>query len=292
MGIKFEVIDGKTVMTQKGLIKKVLETTQMTDCNPNSVPASQTPLGKDVDGKSMTEDWNLRSIIGMLLYLSGNTRSDIAFAVCQAARFVSNPKQSHATAIKMILRYLKGTMDKGTIVKLYDNCDIAAWVDAEMGALFKLEDDRDPDSVRCRQAWVVKVGNFPIIVKSQLQTHLSQSTLEAEYCALSDSLKVLLPFQRLLREILNIMGKNGTSQTVIKTTVFKDNQSAYYLATNQRITNCTRYLLSRWHWFWAAYNRKEFSIEPCSSAAMQADFLTKALPRDKFAANRLAVMGW
>ena len=292
LGIKFEVIDGKHVMTQKGLIKKVLEATQMTDCNPNSVPATLTPLGKDVDGKSMTEDWNLRSIIGMLLYLSGNTRSDIAFAVCQAARFVSNPKQSHATGVKTILRYLKGTQDKGTTVEISDSSDLIHWVDAEFGGLFKIEPDRDPDSVRCREGWIIKFANWPLVVKSQLQTHLSQSTLEAEYCALSDSLKVLLPLQRLLKEILNALGENESKQTVINATVFEDNQSAYYLATNQRVTNRTRYLLSRWHWFWDAYNRKEFEVKRCSSEDMQADFLTKPLPRDKFIKNRKAVMGW
>lgn len=264
----------------------------MTDCNPNSVPATLTPLGKDVDGKSMTEDWNLRSIIGMLLYLSGNTRSDIAFAVCQAARFVSNPKQSHATGVKTILRYLKGTQDKGTTVEISDSSDLIHWVDAEFGGLFKIEPDRDPDSVRCREGWIIKFANWPLVVKSQLQTHLSQSTLEAEYCALSDSLKVLLPLQRLLKEILNALGENESKQTVINATVFEDNQSAYYLATNQRVTNRTRYLLSRWHWFWDAYNRKEFEVKRCSSEDMQADFLTKPLPRDKFIKNRKAVMGW
>ena len=64
----------------------------------------------------MTEEWNYRSIIGMLLYLSTNTRPDIAFAVSQAARFSNHPKQSHARAVKTIIRYLKGTQDKGTIL--------------------------------------------------------------------------------------------------------------------------------------------------------------------------------
>jgi hypothetical protein len=46
------------------------------------------------------------SVVGMLLYLSTNTHPDIAYRVSQAARFTSNPKQSHATAVKMIVRYL------------------------------------------------------------------------------------------------------------------------------------------------------------------------------------------
>ena len=39
----------------------------------------------------------------------------------------------------------------------------------------------------------------------------------------------------------------------LHTTVFEDNQSTYFLATNQRITNHTKYLLAKWHWFWDLY---------------------------------------
>ena len=66
-------------------------------------------LGSDPDGKEMTDPWNYRSVIGMLLYLSGKTRPDIQFAVSQVARFSHSPKQSHANAVKQIIQYLKGT---------------------------------------------------------------------------------------------------------------------------------------------------------------------------------------
>ena len=52
----------------------------------------------------------------MLMYLAANTRPDIAFAVHQAARFSHAPRQSHAIAVKRILRYLKETRDKGLIM--------------------------------------------------------------------------------------------------------------------------------------------------------------------------------
>jgi hypothetical protein len=34
--------------------------------------------------------------------------------------------------------------------------------------------------------------------------------------------------------------------------VFEDNNGAYLLATNQRITRCTKYYLVKWHFFWNA----------------------------------------
>ncbi|XP_052727716.1 uncharacterized mitochondrial protein AtMg00810-like [Vigna angularis] len=49
-----------------------------------------------------------RCMIGSLLYLIAS-RADIMHSVCLCARFQSQPKQSHFTAVKRILKYLKGT---------------------------------------------------------------------------------------------------------------------------------------------------------------------------------------
>ena len=65
----------------------------------------------------MQDEWNYRSIVGMLLYLSTNTRPDIAFAVSQVARFSHRPRKSHATAVKTIIRYLAGSLDQGVVYK-------------------------------------------------------------------------------------------------------------------------------------------------------------------------------
>ena len=79
-------------MTQKGLIEKVLRTTKMTDCNSKATPASTIPLGTNTDGEGFKEEWEYPSVIGMLLYLSSNSRPDIQFAVHQCARFCHNPR--------------------------------------------------------------------------------------------------------------------------------------------------------------------------------------------------------
>ncbi|XP_070057383.1 secreted RxLR effector protein 161-like [Nicotiana tomentosiformis] len=49
-------------------------------------------------------------MIGSLLYLIAS-RPGIVFRVGLCARFHANPKESHLTAVKRILRYLKGTID-------------------------------------------------------------------------------------------------------------------------------------------------------------------------------------
>ena len=65
----------------------------------------------------MNQSWEYASIIGMLIYLANNTRPDIAHAVHACARYTHHPMKPHARAVKHILRYLKGTKDKGMILK-------------------------------------------------------------------------------------------------------------------------------------------------------------------------------
>ena len=45
-------------------------------------------------------------MIGSFLYLTAS-RPDIMFSVCKCAHFQANPKESHLSAVKRILRYLK-----------------------------------------------------------------------------------------------------------------------------------------------------------------------------------------
>ena len=69
-----EFEDGSRHMTQKGLIKKVIQTTKMENCNPNWTPAIQLALELDPDGEPYDQSqFNYGSIVGMLLYLSNNT---------------------------------------------------------------------------------------------------------------------------------------------------------------------------------------------------------------------------
>jgi hypothetical protein len=293
LGIKFNPLDdGSIELTQKGLITKILQAANMTDCNPNALPAAQAALGADKDGEPMQETWNYRAIVGMLLYLSTNTRPDIAFAVSQVARFSTNPKKSHASAIKTILRYLKKTHDKGTIMRPTKAFSLDLHTDADFCGLFKREDDRDPNVAKSRSGWIIQLCGCPLIWKSQLQSHITQSTTEAEYAALTSSLRVLLPLKKLIQEMVNEMGHEDLQNTKVHATVFEDNQSAYYLATNQRITNRTKYFLAKWHWFWDSYNKGEFDIIKCPTDEQRADYFTKALSKDLFENNRRAVQGW
>ena len=71
------------ILTQRGLIDKVVAATGLQNCRPNRLPFSQQALGSDPEGLPMSNPWSYPSVVGMLLYLSCNSRPDIAFAVSQ-----------------------------------------------------------------------------------------------------------------------------------------------------------------------------------------------------------------
>ena len=292
LGIKLDKQENGSInLTQSGLINKILESSDMVDCRPNRLPATG-PLGSDPLGPPMSDTWNYRSIVGMLLYLSTNTRCDIAFAVSQVARFSQNPKQSHATAVKTILRYLKRTRDKGMLINITGKLNLDLYVDADFCGLYKTEPDQDPTSARSRSGYIIKLSGCPLTWRSQLQTSITCSTLESEYNALSSALKFLIPLKRILLESVEKLNISSSIKSTVCARAFEDNQGAYFLATNHRITNRTRWYLNRWHWFWSHVDSGFVSIHKIDTTLMDADYFTKALSAEPFEANRIRVQGW
>mmetsp|Transcript_7445 Transcript_7445/g.9471 ORF Transcript_7445/g.9471 Transcript_7445/m.9471 type:complete len:99 (+) Transcript_7445:121-417(+) len=91
--------------------------------NVKHTPAEfKTAMHKDENGpSSRKQDWNYgSSMIGMLNYLAASTtRPDIL-----------HPKLIHEQAVKRICKYLKGTIDKGIILKPDCTRGIECYVDA------------------------------------------------------------------------------------------------------------------------------------------------------------------
>ena len=54
------------------------------------------------------------SIVGELRYLT-HTRLDIAFVVGYISRFMEDPREDHWSAVKRLLRYIKGMLDQAII---------------------------------------------------------------------------------------------------------------------------------------------------------------------------------
>jgi len=146
--------DNRTLtLKQPGLIERVIEATGLSNCNGNHVPAAPKALGSDPEGVPFAESshiFDYASVVGMLMYLASNTRPDIAFAVSQVARFTHSAKASHGTAVKMIVRYLKSTQDKGLIVTPDGTLNLDCYCDADFAGLHGVEPVDNVVSAKCK----------------------------------------------------------------------------------------------------------------------------------------------
>ena len=305
LGIQYEKLDDQSVhMIQPGLIQKILEATGMTECNSNKTPTTREALGSDADGVDMDDSWNYRSIVGMLLYLSTNTRPDIAYAVSQVARFSHHPKKSHATAIKTIVRYLSGTKEKGTLYRKPNKFTLDCFVDADFAGLYGREPSKDPISVKSRTGYIISVGGCYLLCKSQLQSTIALSTSESEYGALSQAMRTLIPIRETMLEIIetvNMQSSNGDNPfgtrlelSKFKTQIYEDNSSALSLAVNQKVTSRTKHWCVKFHFFWSIVNDKAKNMQflKVDTKQQRADYLTKGLTKDLFQHCRELNQGW
>jgi hypothetical protein len=113
------------------------------------MPAEAAPLVKDSEGALATGAFSYSSVVGMLLYLSGHTRPDIAYAVDCAAWYMFCPKKSHEEALKQIGRYLKATCNRGLIIKPSSGVlKTDAYPDANFAGMYGYEHHDDPSRVK------------------------------------------------------------------------------------------------------------------------------------------------
>jgi hypothetical protein len=230
----------------------------------------------------------------MLMYLSGHSRPDIGFAVHQCARYTHFPRKSHEEALKHIGRYLLGTRNRGLIIRPSTNLKVDLYVDASFAGMWGYEDKHDPACVKSRTGFVVFVGGCPIVWGSKLQTEIAGSTMEAEYIALSESLKQLIVLKRLVVAFCQAIQLDPETVARLMSTVFEDNSATLILANLEppRTTPRTKHFAIKYHWFRTMLKPLSIEIVAVPTDLQIADILTKSLTVVKFEAMRKMLMGW
>jgi len=130
--------------------------------------STSVKISADLTGKSV-DPTLYGSMIGSLLYLIAS-RPDIAFSVGVCARFQANPKESHLTAVKRIIRYVNDTINHGLWYSKKTNLVIAGYSDADWASN---ADDRKSTSGGC-----FYVGNNLVARLSKKHSSISLSTSE------------------------------------------------------------------------------------------------------------------
>ena len=287
--------DGSILLTQPQLIDSILKDLHLqSNSHGKKTPSVTTSLlHKDINGPEMTPDFHYRSVIGKLNFLEKSTRPDISISVHQCARFSENPKKSHAEAVKRIGRYLLSTRDKGLIIRPTESWQFDCWVDADFVGNWRKSDAHiDPMTSKSRSGWLVRFAGAPITWASKMQTITAMSTTEAEYIALSTSLREVIPMMGMLQEAREHGLQVDYLPPKVHCTVFEDNSGALELARLPKIRPRTKHINQSYHHFREHVERQEIFIHATPTEAQMADILTKPLPEASFTRHRKAIMGW
>jgi hypothetical protein len=102
----------------------------------------------------------------------------------------------------------------------------------------------------------------------------------------------VLPLRDLLAKITTVIKLPKGFSTIVNCRVFEDNNGALLLATQQKITNRTKYFRVKWHHFWEHVRIGTIDVQKIATIEQRADYLTKGLPRESFERIRKSVQGW
>lgn len=170
------------------------------------------------------------------------------------------------------------------------------YCDADFAGLWSYEDPNDPTCVKSRTGYIVYVGGCPIIWGSKLQSEIALSSCEAEYYALSYSMKQLLPLHVLTTEVCSALRQNVEAFTNLQTRVHEDNAACLILANLEpkRTTPRTKHFAKKYHWFRSKIGVPPWNIKliACDTKNMAADIMTKGLRTEPFQRIRKLVCGW
>ena len=254
---------------QPNFTKELLQKLQMSECKQVDTPIDPSiKLMKRTEEEEEFDKVKYQSAVGSLLYLSTRTRPDIAFAVGNTARYCAQPSPSHWSAVKRILRYLKGTTNLGLLYKPEDVSDLVGYSDADWAG--------DTNDRKSTSGYVYMMSGSAISWRSKKQSCVALSTAEAEYIALSSATQEAM----WLRQLLSSMLKEY--KLSVPTTVYEDNQSAICMSKNNQSHGRAKHIDIKYHFVREQVERQTIKIDYCKSEEMTADILTKGLLNHQF----------
>ena len=162
-----------------------------------------------------------------------------------------------------IFKYLRGTADASLVLGRIDqHCNLVGYTDADWGA--------NDASRRSTSGYLFKLGRGSKSSKRQQTVALST---EAEYLALTRATKEGLWLQRLLGNI------EGRTRGGVDIRV--DNQGCIAMARNPEGRERSKHIDIQAHFVRQHVGTQRITLSYCPTEEMEADFLTKCLPRPK-----------
>jgi hypothetical protein len=252
-------------LSQQRYINDILTKTNMVLVKPVSTPMAASTILSRFEGSTMTDTALYRSTVGSLQYLS-LTRPDIAFAVNKVSQFMQEPRDTHWSAVKRILRYLKSTITHTFCIYRNSSKQLTTFSDSDCASC--------PDDRRSTSGYCVLLGKNLLSWSSKKQPTVSRSSTESEYKAIANASAELVWIQTLLSEL----GISSPRPPVLRC----DNIGATYLTANPLYHARTKHIEIDYHFVRDMVAKKTLDVQFISGQDQLADILTKPLATARF----------
>ena len=203
----------------------------------------------------------------LAVFISQVKEAYVTYATGHASKFTRNPKISHISGAKRILKYLQGTSDLRITYSASDEPNILnAYCDADYGG--------DLDDKKSRSGFVITLNGGPVAWGSRKQGATAASTTEAEYIAAHLASQELVWMRQLMQDL-------GYPQST-PTLLHSDNQAAIRLVKNPEFHRRTKHVDIKYHVIRDHFQQQRLQVAYVPTIDNVADLLTKPLPRDRF----------
>jgi len=243
----------------------ILDRAGMTDCKPCSTPVDTKPKVAAADGAPVADATDFRSLAGALQYLTF-IRPDIAYAVQQICLHMHDPREPHLADLKRILRYVKGTLHLGLLLRPSTSTDLVVYTDADWAGC--------PDTRKSTSRYAVFLGDNLISWSSKRQNTVSRSSAEAEYRAVANGVAEASWLRQLLQELHAPLRQ--------ATLVYCDNISAVYMSSNPVQHQRTKHIEIDLHFVRERVSIGDLRVLHVPTSSQYADIFTKGLPSSVF----------
>ena len=285
--IQHDRAKGTVTVDQEHYVLACLEKFGLTRCNGVDKPITSRLTIKDQPESVNLADQELfRGMVGSLLYLASWTRPDIAFAVSDLSRFVSNPGKPHLEAAKRVFRYLRKTLSLGLVYR--SSVSLPGHPEIQPNVLWGYVDSDwagCPDSRRSTSGFVFMLNGAAISWRSKRQPTVALSSAEAEFISASAMVQEVI----YLRKFLSNLGFPQTTPTP----VFADNETCIAWSEGSVGGSArAKHVDLRVHFVHEAREAGHLQLHKIESRFNGADILTKAsTPPDVFTDLRRLLMG-
>lgn len=230
VGLNIEYEDDGISINQSTYTREIIERFGMNDCRPAVTPVdtSQT-LCQLTENEETLTNVPYQEAVGSLLYLVQGSRPDLAFAVSNVSRYNAVHGTAHWTAVKRIIRYLRGTAEY-RIKYLFMNDALNGFVDADWGA--------DVDQRRSCTGWIFRMAGAAVSWGCKKQRTVALSTAEAEYMAMTSAAQEATWLAQFLQQF-EIFGP---------VVLYCDNKGAMDIAKEDAFRQNTKHIAIRVHY--------------------------------------------